>query len=57
MKLKDKQIDFDFIGSQDALTLEDKKLISAFFKKKKLAQTRLPKTKVTKKLKPIDKAS
>ena len=31
MKLTDKQIDFDFIGTQEPLSVEDKNLISEYF--------------------------
>ena len=35
MKSADKQINFDFIGSQDPLTEEDIELIKLYFKSKK----------------------
>ena len=46
MKLTDKQIDFDFIGTQEPLSVEDKNLISEYFKSKKVSFT-LQKKKIT----------
>lgn len=35
MKTKKLELDVDFIGGQDALTVEEKKALSEFFKKQK----------------------
>lgn len=44
MKTTHKQIDFDFIGSQEPLAKEDNDLISAYFKAKKSTTKKLSKT-------------
>ena len=47
MKTKKLELDVDFIGGQDALTAEEEKSLSEFFKKKK---------SLSKKEKPISKS-
>jgi hypothetical protein len=57
MKSTDKLLDFDFIGSQEPLTKEDKDLISEFFKTKKFERTSISKRKATKNQKTKQKVS
>jgi len=40
MKSKKIELDVDFIGSQEALSLEEEKALSDFFKRRKMASTR-----------------
>ncbi len=38
MKKKNEELDVDFIGGEGALTAEEEKALSAYFKQKKLAK-------------------
>lgn len=40
MKSKKIELDVDFIGSQEVLSLEEEKALDDFFKKRKLASTK-----------------
>ena len=46
MKIKNEELDVDFIGGEDRLTPEEEKALSEFFKQRKLASIK----KMTKKL-------
>jgi len=49
MKTRRKELDVDFVGSQEPLTSSEEKALSEFFKKKKeIKKQKLPKVRKTK---------